>query len=149
MTSSTPPSSSSADLEDDTSTAGWSGLEQEADLIDLEHAGPVQAPSSLRDLAEEEPEERTLPGRRARVTLESGEELEVRIDNRDYLRWDMTAPRQKWGNSQEVLFLFVTFLSWSAAKRTGLTNLTWEAWQAAVVDVEDLTGAEDTVRPTR
>jgi hypothetical protein len=114
------------------------------------------AGTPLRELATEEPAtvERVLPGRRARVVLElaggATEEFEVRVDNRDYLRWDKTAPRQKWGNGRDVPFLMATFLAWSAASRAGLTSLKWSDFEAAAVVVDDIAQEdEDLARPTQ
>jgi hypothetical protein len=102
--------------------------------------------------------ERTLPGRRARITLEGpdGEPLEpfeVRIDNRDYLRWDKEAARRGWlrkKDDQSPVFIMATFLSWSAAIRTRKTELTWPQFEAAAIECQDLEEtAEDAARPTR
>lgn len=114
---------------------------------DLEPA----AGTPLRELAEETTaEERKVPGRRCQVTLEGLEPFVVRIDNRDYLRWDKTAPRQKWGLGQDVPFMFGTFLAWSAAQRAGLTTLKWEAFSAAAIDVTNLKEEdEDLAGPTQ
>ncbi len=109
------------------------------------------AGTSLREAATEKgPKERKLPGKRARVTLEGSEPYEVQIDNRDYLRWDKTAPRQKWGSGRDVPFLMATFLAWAASTRAGLTDLKWADFEAAALEVEELTEDEsDLARPTR
>lgn len=102
-------------------------------------------------LAEEaQPEERTLPGKRCRVVLADGTELFVRITNREYIGWDKTAPRKKWGSMGDVPFLAATFMAWLAAKREDLTVLSWEQWQTVVEECETLAEEpEDLARPTR
>lgn len=131
-------------------------LDQVGQLEDEPAAGTL-----VRELAAapEPTKARKLSGRFARVVLEGpdGEELEpfeVRIDNRDYLAWDKTAPRRKWiGKRDEALpmFLMATFLAWSAASRRGLTALNFDQFQAAAVDVEEFTPEDEDgeVRPTR
>lgn len=108
----------------------------------------LTAPDNLLDMATEE--EAGLPGRRCRVQLEGGDVFVVRITNREYIAWDKTAPRKKWGAMGEVPFLAATFMAWIAAKREGKTGLTWEQWQEAVVDCENLPEEpEDLARPTQ
>lgn len=105
----------------------------------------------------EEVEERTLAGHRIQVTLERpGGAVEVhvlRVDNRDFVRWDMTAPRQKWGTAKEVPFLFQTFLSWSAGKRAGLELPPFEAYREQVLEAKDVKDdqddEDDEARPTQ
>jgi hypothetical protein len=111
----------------------------------------VPAGTSLRNVATEKgAKERKLPGRRCRVVLDGAEPFEVRVDNRDFLRWDKTAPRQKWGPGRDVPFLMATFLAWSAATRTGLTDLKWADFEAAALEVEELAEEDsDLARPTR
>lgn len=120
-----------------------------ADAVDDED-GPA-AGTSVREAATEAgPRESKLPGRRARVTLDGTDPYEVRIDNRDYLRWDKTAPRQKWGSGRDVPFLMATFLAWSASTRAGLTTLKWADFEDAALEVEELTEDDsDLARPTR
>jgi hypothetical protein len=97
-----------------------------------------------------EPEERTLPGHRMRVSMADGATFDVRITNRDRVAWDKTAPRHKWGAATEVPFLASTFLAWSAAYREGLTELKFERFQEECDDLSDLSAdGEDDARPTR
>jgi hypothetical protein len=122
-------------------------------MTTTEHDETTQTP--LQAAAEESAEEeRTLAGHRIRVTMEGpGDELVVhvvRVDNRDFVRWDMTAPRQKWGSAKEVPFLFQTFLSWSAGKRAGLELPPFERYRDLVLEAKDLEQEEeDEARPTR
>jgi hypothetical protein len=109
---------------------------------------PAPEGTSLRELATEKPaERRTLPGRGCHVLLDDGTEFEVRIDNRDYIAWDKTAPKRKWPSGRDAPFLMTTFLAFCAATRAGLTDLRWEAFEAAAVLVEDV--QEEDARPTR
>jgi hypothetical protein len=95
-------------------------------------------------------EERALPGRRAIVHLADGTSFQVRITNREYVRWDQTAPRKKWGNAADVPFLASTFLAWAAARRDDLTELTFEQFQDTCEEVENLEEDDsDVARPTR
>lgn len=104
---------------------------------------------SLADLATED-DEVALPGKRCHVVLEDGTRMTVRITNRDYIAWDMTAPKHRWGKAGDVPFLAGTFMAWTAAKREGQTRLTWEQWKAAVVDLDNnADDVEDPVRPTQ
>lgn len=111
----------------------------------------LAAGTPVRELAtEDDSDTRRVPGKRTRVLLEGHEPFEVRVDNRDYLRWDKTAPRQKWGAGQDVPFLFGTFLAWSAAVRAGLTTLKWEQFSAIALEVENVKEEdEDLAGPTR
>jgi hypothetical protein len=104
------------------------------------------APTPVRDLATTK--ERKLPGRLCTVELDGLEPFEVRIDNRDYLRWDKTAPRRKWGSGRDVPFLMATFLAWSAATRAGLTTMPWETFEECAVAVDTIEEDAD-ARPTR
>jgi hypothetical protein len=105
-------------------------------------------PSNVRELATVE--ERVLPGHRTRATLSDGSSFVVRITNRERLAWDRTAPRKKWGTVQEVPFLASTFMAYCAAKREGLTALTFDQFSDVCEDLEDLEEDEsDVARPTR
>ena len=104
-----------------------------------------------------EAEEVTLPGQRTRVILATGEDFTVQITNREYIAWDRTAPRKKWGSAKDVPFLASTFMAWTAAVREGMTNLPFDVPNAkgpAFIDVAVTVEAvepeeDDTVRPTR
>lgn len=118
-----------------------------SDLVDVEE----DQPRRLVDLATEESEDdQVLKGQRIHVELEDGTEFTVRVTNRDYIRWDKTAPKRKWGNFRDVPFRFATFLAWSAANRDGLTPLTFEQFEEAALEVDRLEQtAEDAARPTQ
>lgn len=136
------------------------------DLGDSETGPWVPAPdvpepaagTSVREAASETEEPaKKLPGKRARVVLagpdgEPLEPVEIRIDNRDYIRWDKTAARQGWVKKKDdavPVYVMATFLSWSAMTRQGLTSLTWGQFEAACIEAEHVEEEADTAHPTR
>lgn len=94
----------------------------------------------------------TVP--RIAVTLDDGSEFTVQALNPDLLRWDRMASRNGWPNAQSAPFLWLTFLAWSAAKRTGAIPdaMTWETFgdercievRAITDEVGDLDGVDPT-----
>jgi len=128
-------------------TGGLTGGPAPAEGTPLEEAATVA-----------EPEAKKLPGKRARVTLEGpdglpAEPVEVRIDNRDYIAWDKTAPRMGWVKKKDdatPIYVMATFLSFSAMTRQGLTSLTWKQFEAACIEAEEIVEDEaDTAHPTK
>jgi len=80
------------------------------------------------------------------LVIRDGEEpLEVQTDNRDLLAWEKTRVRHKWPKFDEAPFQWLTFLAWSAARRSGqLENgLTYEKWEGSVLSVRDTASMED------
>ena len=69
-----------------------------------------------------------LPTPTARVRMSDGRVLEARVLNTDYLRWDRTRSKHNWPPAAEALFMYMTFLAWSALRREGqiADSLTWE-----------------------
>jgi hypothetical protein len=96
------------------------------------------------------PAEIRLTSPRVAVQFFNGREpMEVQTANPDLVLWDMTRGRHKWPKFDEAPFLWLTFIAWAAAKRTGAVDLTWEGWQAEVADAEALeAGTGDAGRPT-
>jgi hypothetical protein len=95
---------------------------------------------------------RTLPGHRAQITMDDGQVYLVRITNREYVAWDKTAPRKKWGSAKEVPFLASTFMAWAAARREGVPPglLSFEVFQERAEEVKDQEQEEeDIARPTQ
>jgi hypothetical protein len=91
-----------------------------------------------------------------RGQLDAPEIIEVQTLNPDLIAWDMTRAKHKWPPTQEAAFKWLTFIAWSAARREGQipTELTYEAWEASTLTVENLDGDEDgdgggVVDPTR
>jgi hypothetical protein len=84
---------------------------------------------------------------RVRVIRDGQEPLEVQCDNRDLVGYEKTRLRRKpvWPAFNEAPFQWLTFISWSAARRSGAIDPshTFERWESEVLSVAD-TSAEDT-----
>lgn len=83
---------------------------------------------------------------RSRVELADGREFVVRITMPDRIRWDVTAPRKKWGAARDVPFIADSFVTWAAAKRMGLYDGSWDDWSGrgdAAGDLVEITHLED------
>jgi hypothetical protein len=90
-----------------------------------------------------------LSSPRVLVTRGDGSQLDLQTTNADLVLWDMTRTKHKWPKFDEAPFLWLTFLAWAAARRTGhITDTTWEAWLADTVDVAAQEDDDDTGRPT-
>jgi hypothetical protein len=111
-------------------------------LADLDDAPP--AFSSEHD----EAPARRQPGDVFDVYLEGGEVLEVRAANRDVIAWEKTKARHKeWPAAADAPIFATTFVIWNAAKRAGLTSLTFDAFADAVVDFDKV--RDEPADPTR
>ena len=62
---------------------------------------------------------RVLAVPRLEVMLDDGRTLEVQALNPDLLRYDRTAAKHGWPKIEAAPFLWLTFLAWSALRRTG------------------------------
>jgi hypothetical protein len=92
-----------------------------------------------------------LTSPRVSVVFENGRApLEVQTDNRDLIAWDETRARHKWPKFEDAPFVWLTFLAWHAARRTGAieTGLTYEAWKGEVLQVAALDDDDENGRPT-
>jgi hypothetical protein len=88
---------------------------------------------------------------RVQVIREGADPLEVQTDNRDLLAWEATRVRHKWPKFDESPFRWMTFLAWSAARRSGAleNGTTYEQWEQSVLSVRDTSSDEDDLgRPT-
>jgi hypothetical protein len=92
--------------------------------------------------------------RRLNVTAElsDGRTLEAKTTVADTMLWERTARKHKWSlNVQDNPQTWETFLGWAAIKRTGQTDLGYEAFcdeaLEITVTVPDDEGAD--VGPTR
>lgn len=98
---------------------------------------------------DENDDQLALPGMGVRVVLNDGARFTVRVMNRDYLTWDMTAPAKKWDSSAQKM-LFMNFLAWSAARREGLFpgpfDRTEDSWWELCADIDP---EENAARPTQ
>jgi hypothetical protein len=86
-----------------------------------------------------------LTSPRLRIVRDGHEPVEVQTDNRDMILWERTRLRHKWPKFDEAPFVWMTFLGWAAARRTGAieTSLTYEMWESDVLGIETVS-AEDT-----
>lgn len=51
------------------------------------------------------------------VTLQTGEQVEVTTDLRDWIAWDMTRQAARWPAAQDAPILHRSYLVWSAMRR--------------------------------
>ena len=56
---------------------------------------------------------------RLEVTMDDGSTFDVQALNPDLLRYDRTAAKHGWPSPTDAPFLWLTFLAWSAGRRTG------------------------------
>lgn len=86
-----------------------------------------------------------LSSPRVLVRREGYDDLEIQTTNADLVLWDRTRAKHKWPKFDEAPFLWLTFLSWSGARRTGAipSDMTYEKWEGETLDVEALTDADD------
>lgn len=77
---------------------------------------------------------------RVRVLREGHEELELQVTNADLILWDKTRYRHKWPPVSEAPFVWLTFVSWAAARRTGAISPDhrYEAWEEEVLEVSSV-----------
>jgi hypothetical protein len=81
-----------------------------------------------------------LTAPRVLVKRDGQDDIEVQADNRDLVAYERTRLRQKpvWPKFDDAPFGWLTFISWSAARRAGLTDLTYSQWEADVLDVASM-----------
>jgi hypothetical protein len=63
--------------------------------------------------------------------------LELQATNQDLLLWDKTRAKHRWPKFEDAPFIWMTFLAWSAARRTGVIppETKYEAWEADVLEI--------------
>lgn len=88
-----------------------------------------------------------------RGSLDAPEVIEIQTLNPDLIAWDMTRAKHRWPEVKDAPFLWLTFISWHAARREGIIprDLSYEDWQASTLDVGTLAGEDgdaETVDPT-
>jgi len=94
-----------------------------------------------------------LSSPRLRIIRDGQDDLEVQTDNRDMLLWERTRAKHKWPKFDEAPFVWMTFIGWAAARRTGAieSSYLFERWEQDVIGVEsvsdDDTTEDDTGRP--
>lgn len=74
---------------------------------------------------------------RLTVIREGHDALTLQTNNMDMVLWDRTRIKHRWPRMDEAPFLWFTFISWSAARRTGAIadSMTYESWEREVLDV--------------
>jgi len=88
----------------------------------------------------------TIP--RIEVTLADGSTYEVQAMNPDLIRWDRQAAKAGWPPATTAPFLWMTYIAWSASKRSGdiAPDVTWERFgDELCIQVRNLT---DELEPT-
>jgi len=91
---------------------------------------------------------------RVRVLLADGSVIEeLQTAQPDLVLWDRTSVRHKWPTFQQANFLWLGFIAWAAARRTGAIGMDYkyEDWEKSCLQVEvlDEDAADDvTGRPT-
>ena len=80
-----------------------------------------------------------------RVVRDGVPDIELQTINPDLVNWDRTRYRHKWPPTDEAPMLWVTFIAWSAARRTGAIppDHTYESWESEVLAAEVVTDEED------
>lgn len=79
------------------------------------------------------------------VVRDGFDDLELQVANPDLLRWDKTRVRHKWPEMRQAPNLWLTFVSWTAARRVGAipADLKYEVWEEVVLEVRNLQSDED------
>lgn len=70
------------------------------------------------------------------VTIAGHDPQDVEVLNPDRIRWDRTRHKHKWPSFQDAPFLGVSFLAWSAMRRTGLYVGTWEDFEEDCLNID-------------
>ncbi len=92
----------------------------------------------------------TTPQAHITGTLDDGTSFDVQTTPADQIRFELTASKQGWpGLNDGAAFLWSGFLAWSACKRTGQTDLKWEAFRDSLSALDmDTDAGGDVVDPT-
>jgi len=82
---------------------------------------------------------------RVLVIRDGLDDLELQTTNRDLLLWDTTRAKHKWPDFRQAPSLWLTFIAWSAARRTGAIEpaYKWDQWQDAVLEVRNIAADDD------
>ena len=80
-----------------------------------------------------------LSSPRVTVIRDGHDPLVIQTANPDLILWDRTRIKHRWPSFQDAPFLWLTFISWAAARRTGAIplDLKYEAWEETVLQVVD------------
>lgn len=80
-----------------------------------------------------------------RVEMEDGTTYDVVADQRDVAKWevqDFGCSIREWDSRMNLAY---RFLAWSALKRRGLIDLTWDQFDAQCIEAADLPDEESAV----
>lgn len=100
------------------------------------------------DLEAAEPPARRQPGQLVELFLEGNDEpVVVRVTNRERIHYEKVQNARKWPKAADAQNLAMTFVCWSAAKRAGLTEATFEQFEEVLLDYETVEDAP--ADPTR
>jgi hypothetical protein len=83
---------------------------------------------------------------RVKVIREGYDDLdEIQTTNADLVLWDRTRYRHKWPTLQDAPILWMTFIAWAAARRTGAIapDYKYETWEIDVLEVRVLDDDEE------
>lgn len=91
-----------------------------------------------------------------RVILETGDDsepkpIDVQTTNADLVLWDRTRITHKWPKFDDAPFLWLTFLSWAALRRTRQipSDLKYEAYEKQTLSIENIDDDGETADPTQ
>jgi hypothetical protein len=73
-----------------------------------------------------------------RIYMDGRPPFDVTTRLADHNHWDMTRARHKWPTVQDAPVTWLAFMAWSAARRSGDLDMTWEAFLDACEGVENL-----------
>lgn len=78
-----------------------------------------------------------------------GSTYEIQAYNPDLIAFEETASKHRWKGPSEAPFRWLTFLAWSASRRSGKIDpgLGWDTFAATTLQVENLT--TETANPTQ
>jgi hypothetical protein len=83
--------------------------------------------------------DRRLSSPLVNVIRDGHEDLTLQTTNADMIAWDLTRPKQRppWPKFDEAPILWMTFLAFCAARRTGAIDAgyKWDTWRAEVLEV--------------
>jgi hypothetical protein len=73
--------------------------------------------------------------------MADGSVLTVQVLNPDYLNWDRTAAKHNWASMSKIPFTWLTFVTWSALRRTGQVSSSWDDFsERDCIQVTNTTG---------
>lgn len=84
-----------------------------------------------------------------RVMAADGSTYQVQAYNPDLIAFEETAAKHRWKGPSEAPFRWLTFLAWSASRRTGVIDQTvsWDSFSASTLQVRNMESA--TANPTQ